>query len=282
MISIVIPTYNRSKLIWKSIMSILKQTYKNFEIIVVDDNSNDNTESIIRSIKDNRIIYLKHEKNMGANAARNTGINNARGEYIAFQDSDDEWLENKLEIQFNELINSKADIVACSFYKYFDNKVKLVPKKNIKDNQIKQKLFFGNFISTQTLLGKKKCFLEEQFDETFPRFQDWELMIRVSQKYKIHFINKPLVNVYVQEDSISKDNSKAIISLKIILEKYKLLLKNDKKALSYMYAQIGSWNRIIKNFDYNYYKEAVKYNPAKIKYVLRMIEFEIKKILLSK
>jgi glycosyltransferase involved in cell wall biosynthesis len=277
MISIVIPTYNRGKLIKKAIISILKQTYQDFELIVVDDNSNDDTEDIVKTIDDNRIKYIKHEENRGANAARNTGIKNSVGEYIAFQDSDDEWLENKLVIQLNELIKNEADVVASSFYRYFKNgKRELIPDESIEDKQICRNLFYGNFISTQTILGKRECFIEEKFDESFPRFQDWELIIRMSKRYNIHFINKPLVNVYVQDDSISQNYLKAYSALKMLLEKYKEDIEKDKKAKASMYLRIGDCCKAMKKFDENYYLYALKAEPTNIMCLLKSILFKFK------
>ena len=91
-VSVIIPTYNRAYLIDRSIQSVLNQTYQDFELIVVDDGSTDNTEDIIRQFqeKDKRIKYIKYDKNKGGSAARNTGIKNSVRKYIAFQDSDDE------------------------------------------------------------------------------------------------------------------------------------------------------------------------------------------------
>lgn len=98
-VSIVIPTYNRARFLGRLVRSVLNQTYKNFEVIVADDASTDDTAEIIKTFKDDRIRYIRHESNAGAAAARNTGIKASRGEYVAFQDSDDEWLPEKLEKQ---------------------------------------------------------------------------------------------------------------------------------------------------------------------------------------
>ncbi len=96
-VSVVIPTYNRAHLVGRAIQSVLNQTYHDFEIIIVDDGSIDNTEDVVKSLNDPSIRYTRHDQNRGGSAARNTGIKMARGEYVAFQDSDDEYLPEKVE-----------------------------------------------------------------------------------------------------------------------------------------------------------------------------------------
>ncbi len=106
LVSVILPTYNRGKLVSKSINSVLNQSYNNFELIIVDDGSTDQTEKIINSFNDNRIVYLKHNYNKHASAARNTGIAKSKGEFIAFLDDDDQWLPKK--IRKTNIINSKT------------------------------------------------------------------------------------------------------------------------------------------------------------------------------
>ena len=117
MISVVIPSYNRENTISNSIESVLKQTYSDIEVIVVDDGSTDKTEDIVKGIGDNRIRYIKLEKNSGACVARNIGIMNANGSYIAFQDSDDIWHPDKLEKQYQAIKKYNADLVFCKMIK---------------------------------------------------------------------------------------------------------------------------------------------------------------------
>ena len=107
MVSVIIPTYNRSNVILNSVNSVLNQTYKDLEVIVVDDCSDDETEIVLKSIKDQRLRYIKHEKNMGACAARNTGIDLAKGEFIAFHDSDDICRKERIEHELKALIEKK-------------------------------------------------------------------------------------------------------------------------------------------------------------------------------
>ncbi|UQZ84335.1 UDP-Glc:alpha-D-GlcNAc-diphosphoundecaprenol beta-1,3-glucosyltransferase WfgD [Paenibacillus konkukensis] len=280
MISIIIPTYNRGQTISRAIKSVLSQTFKDFELIIVDDNSNDDTEEIVKGIPDDRIIYVKHKKNLGANEARNTGINISRGSYIAFQDSDDEWLNNKLKIQFNELNKHNADIVTCAYIRHEYEGTKRVPEYgiDIKDNEIFDRLLFGNFIGTPTILGKKECFITEKFDPRLPRFQDWEVMLRLSQKYCVHFINEPLLNVYVQKNGISENHLNALIAMEIILEKYKNQFNNNKEASYSMYRKLGYYAIKAKNYEVDYYAKLWKLGGCTMKDVLKMIEFRVRKL----
>ncbi|WP_135855417.1 glycosyltransferase [Halorussus salinus] len=111
-VSVVIPTYNRAELLTRAIDSVLAQTYDDFELLVVDDGSTDDTEEVVTGYDDERVRYLAHDTNRGANPARNTGIEAAEGEYVAFLDSDDEWRPRKLDAQLDRLDGTDDDWVA--------------------------------------------------------------------------------------------------------------------------------------------------------------------------
>ncbi len=218
LVSVVIPTHNRGYCIERAIKSVLRQTWKNLELIIVDDASTDNTESVIREMEDSRIHYIKLPENRGANYARNIGIKNSKGQYVAFNDSDDEWLETKLEKQMQlmkiqEVIEGdKVGAVYCIMTKYDNGKVwQIAPEMEILGESgmgdIYQYMQANMFISTQTLLFRKRV-LEEvgYFNEELKRLQDWELLLRVAQKYKFYLVQENLVDAYVQEDCISNNN----------------------------------------------------------------------------
>ena len=120
MISVVIPTYNRGHVIRKSIESVLNQSFDDIEVIVVDDGSTDDTKLVVHNINDDRVRYI-YQHNAGACAARNTGIDCAGGDYIAFQDSDDIWHSEKLERQYQKIISVDADVVLCKLNKIFED-----------------------------------------------------------------------------------------------------------------------------------------------------------------
>ncbi|MEK3669265.1 glycosyltransferase family 2 protein [Paenibacillus sp. FSL R10-2771] len=277
MISVIMPTFNRAKTIQRSIDSVLKQTYQNLELIIVDDNSTDNTIEIIKSIPDDRIKLIAHAKNKGASAARNTGIQAALGDYIAFQDSDDEWIYNKLDIQIKELLSYNVDVVSCAYYQHKNGKIKKLPIVEIEDNNIFSMLLYGNFIGTPSILGKRECFINELFDERLPRFQDWDLMLRLAQKCKIHFINDSLMNAYVQTNSLSENHSSAIVALEIIMGRNIEALKADNKAMSSMYKKMGIFKMKTNDFTTNYYHMAMDVGGFDWKILIRLIEFTIRK-----
>ena len=221
LVSVIIPTYNRVHSLMKSINSVLNQTYSNFEIIIVDDASDDHTDEFVKQISDYRIKYIKHEKNMGGCVARNTGILNSSGKYIAFQDSDDEWHCDKLQYELNALIHNDADIVFCKMNKYLSNKFTEIVAEEYKEgflNPVENLLQIG----TQTILGKAEIFRNNLFDPLMPRFQELELLLRLSAKYSIYCCDKVLVDYHFDDsmNSISGNPYKQIKACKLINEKY--------------------------------------------------------------
>ena len=219
LVSVIIPTYNRSGLIVRSAQSILNQTYKNLELIIVDDGSTDNTEDVVKKLNDSRVIYIK-QTNQGACAARNNGIDHARGQFIAFQDSDDVWHEDKLERQIKTLKETGADVVICNIiYHYSKNMYMEVADRHFSKGFIKNTVVpLG--ICPQMLLCKSEIFKDNRFDIEMPRYQDFELLLRLQKKYTFYYDNVALVDYYIQQDSISKDGKKLLKAWDIILNKH--------------------------------------------------------------
>jgi len=276
-VSVIIPTYNRAHLISRAIKSVLNQTYQDFEVIVVDDGSTDNTEEVIKEFqkKDERIKYVRHEKNKGGSAARNTGIKAAKGKYIAFLDSDDEWLPEKLEKQMKVFENApaKVGVVYTGFWRIENNKKIYIPSSWVKkkEGNIHKELLKGNFIGLPTVLVRKECFKKaEMFDEKLPRLQDWELVIRLSKYYDFKCIDKPLLISYYTSDCISTNNNALIKALKLILSKHFDEFTKDRNLLSKYYYSIGHNLCLSNHFKEgrNYLIKAIKTHPLNIKYLL--------------
>ena len=244
MISVIIPTYNREKVIERAIFSVLNQVNCDFlEVIVVDDCSKDNTEEVVKGIRDSRIKFVRLEKNSGACVARNKGIELASGEYIAFQDSDDEWLPHKLEIQLSEMKKNNASVSFCSFYKINETLgTKIVFPQNVINGFIDYKtLLTKSIVSTQCIVAKRECFENTRFDPQMPRLQDWDIILSLAQKFKVLHVDQPLVNMYVQEESISAHPEKGIVALELLQKKHSVALAEDSEVRRLWHIYLGNY-----------------------------------------
>jgi glycosyltransferase involved in cell wall biosynthesis len=197
-VSIIIPTYNRAHLIAETILSALEQSLADREIIVVDDGSTDETSEVLRTFED-KVIYIR-QANSGPAKARNTGIRMARGKYIAFLDSDDIWLPEKLELQCQALQQNHSQGLVFTDVMWFSNGQVIVPslreKYQLHTGNVFEKLLFDNWIATSSVVVKKEC-LEEVggFDED-PQImfvEDWNLWIRLAKKFPFGMVDKVLV-----------------------------------------------------------------------------------------
>ena len=207
LVSVVIPLYNREKTIQRAVDSVLNQTYENIEVIVVDDCSNDKSiEKLHKYEKDGRVRIFYQDKNSGANAARNRGIQEARGEYIAFQDSDDEWLPCKLERQIPFMIKQESFATFCPVQRHYGKAVQTIPniRGNLSGTEIRNRLRESNIITTPALVVNKKVVAKiGLFDEEMPRLQDYEFVIRIAKQFDISYLDEPFVVQYEMNDSIS-------------------------------------------------------------------------------
>ena len=224
LISVIIPTYNRAHLIKRSAESVLNQTYKNIELIIVDDGSTDNTKEVIDSIKDERIVYIKQE-NQGCCAARNKGIDVAKGKYIAFQDSDDVWLSDKLEKQIKKAIETNADVVFCKLVVQGNLRKKFFPTSKIFKEGFVPKDILPFNIGAQTLLIKAKVLKQYKFNTQLLTFEDFELLIRIQKRHSIYCIDEGLANYFIQQDSLTNNINRTLKALEQILNINKNLNK---------------------------------------------------------
>lgn len=244
-VSVIIPTYNRAHLIDRAIQSVSNQTYHDFEIIVVDDASTDNTEEIVKSFNDEKIIYLRHETNRGAQAARNTGIKAARGDWIAFLDSDDEWLPEKLELQSKVLLNQNKPCIVHGDALVFIEKDNITRECNLPKLQgfVYKEVLKGQTALYPCILAPKECFEKIGFlDEKVPSFQEWDTSILLSKYYEFIFLDKPLMVYHIlTEETISKDKIKGTKGAEYIVDKYKedIIKMVGKKVLAKHYAWVA-------------------------------------------
>lgn len=208
-ISVIIPTYNRSKKLKASIESVLQQTYNKIELLVVDDGSEDDTEEMVRAIEDERLRYIKLDINKGAGNARNEGVRRSQYSLIAFQDSDDLWRPEKLEHQM-EYWQKRPDCVMiyCSYLAHVmkDGKIFKTPGEDWGelDGNIFHSLLKRNTVGAPTILMRKDCFFEVGgFDVMLRTLEDWDFALRVSERYTIGYLNEVLVDAYISEGGVS-------------------------------------------------------------------------------
>ena len=198
LVSVIMPTYNQAQFINQSINSVLNQTYKNLELIIIDNYSADDTEKMVSSCKtnDSRVKYTKFSNNGVIAASRNLGIKMARGEFIAFIDSDDLWLPEKLEIQIERFKkDSQIDLLYCrNIWVLADGRKRL---KRLKDVRTFNSLIFSNSITCSSVVAKKEVLTEAAlFDEDpyLVTMDDTELWLRLLYKgAKIRSLSQPLV-----------------------------------------------------------------------------------------
>lgn len=191
LISIILPVYNREKFIAESIQSILYQTYQNFELIIVDDASTDDTVSIINKFEDSRIKFFQLKQNRGVSHALNLGFNQAKGVFFARQDSDDISLGNRLELQVN-FLNKHKEIDICGSW------MKIIGKNTLltypaEPDTIASTLILRNPIASPTILFRKKVFEKFEFDESLRFGEDYDLLSKALFLFKAHNLNMILV-----------------------------------------------------------------------------------------
>lgn len=205
LISVIIPVHNLEKYLQEAIDSVLAQTYRHFEIIIVDDGSTDRSEEIILEYVRKQPDRIRHiaQQNQGAAAARNRGIEIAKGEWIAFLDGDDVWKPHKLERQL-QIVRKRPGINFLSSFSEIYGQQGLVWKNSPSLANIKfELLLHGCFIILSTVLIKKELLHEEMFDKSFSAAHDLELFVRLAPKSCYYFINEPLIYYRRRQDSIT-------------------------------------------------------------------------------
>jgi glycosyltransferase involved in cell wall biosynthesis len=214
-VSVIIPTHKRAGFLKGAIESVLGQTFKDFELLVVDDGSRDATEEVVKSFQDPRLRFFQHAEAKGGSAARNTGIRNSRGEYLAFLDDDDAWYPDKLRLQVELMDRSEARVgVIYAGYDKFDSATGRVGKRRLPKlrGNLREALLVANPLTgTSSVLIRRECFeVAGPFDETLTAFQDFDLWLRIAAHYEFDFIPEALhrytihgVKIWTNLDALS-------------------------------------------------------------------------------
>ena len=199
MISVILPTYNNERTIFDSIQSILNQSYQNFELIIVNDCSKDNTKKVIKSFDDSRIVYLENDRNIGRPQSRNKGLEKAKGNFIATMDGDDIAVPERLEIQLNYLTNNpNIDLVASNIIYFTKNKVAGISDLKMYE-QKKFKFLYTFGLPHPTWMAQAKFFENLNYDPKMVVAQDQDLLLRAHYSCKFTLLKEPLVFFRIPE-----------------------------------------------------------------------------------
>lgn len=296
-VSVIITTHNREKFLKQAVKSVLNQTYSNYECIIVDDASNDENLKYLKKLTNDKIkkIYISREESKGGNYARNKGIENCTGEFIAFLDDDDIWLPTKLERQV-EILNSNKNIglVYCGRIIYVDEKFAFcqLPESEYRGN-LNQKVFEKIFCTTSSILTRKTI-LEEcnKFDEKLKFWQEYDLIIRICQKYDVEYVNEPLIifrNNFKDKNRLSNKYYEWKKSVEYIYAKYEKqidkLSEEQKNKMKLVYLE-NAISRCYINHNLKekkkLLKEVYKINPTKINIVKWIFNFSPQQIIYYK
>lgn len=244
LVSVIIATYQRSfQILERAVKSVLNQTYENLELIVVDDNDPDSparkeVSTSIRNISDFRLRYIEGDKNRGACAARNIGINCSHGDYIAFLDDDDEYLPRNIEVQLSGFEDSNVGLTYCDFKKLILSNNKIIAELDAAHKRysgyVFNELLYKNFIGSVSFVIIRRAVIENigLFNESLKSSQDFEYWLRISKHFPIKFIETQLVNYYAHDEPrISNNMENKIQGNLAIRSLYYEDLKKDKKSL---------------------------------------------------
>ncbi len=225
LVSVIIPTYNRAAFLRNAIESVLKQTFPDFEILVVDDASQVAVEEIVRECGDSRIRLLRHDRNRGEAPARNTGILYATGEYLAFLDDDDEWLPEKLEVQVS-VLSRRPPSVGGVYTGFFVVEMTvgniLYTKIPTISGNIYPELLRHNVIGTPSTLMLRRACIEQVglFDPSIVYGVDYDLYLRIARYFAFDCIGQPLVRYHVHDGRMSNDPDVLLLGMKALARRY--------------------------------------------------------------
>jgi len=249
--SVVIPAFNRGKLIEKAVRSVLDQTLQDFEVIVVDDGSTDDTVSLLVALaeKDQRIHYLHHDSQRGAQAARNSGIRAAQGRWIAFLDSDDQWLPDSLEARLGLAERAKVHVVHsdCHVLRPDETQPQRFGVPPMEGKVYRELLRRPGPLFPSLVVSKEAMARIGYLDESIASFQEWDTAIRLAKYYDFAFHPEPtFIYDCRQEDTISRNMLCTAIGYEQVFRKHRwAVLKHlGPKALAFHYQTVAAHFRL--------------------------------------
>lgn len=224
LITVVIPAYNRAKVIESAVDSVLKQSYQNFEIIIVNDGSSDNTGEVVAKLlkQEHRIKYIEHPSNLGAQAARNTGIRNAKGKWITFLDSDDYLQTDSLESRLHLALQDDLKVIHAECYVLrSDNQLRLFGVRPLQGSVYTDLLTNPGPVFPGLFIAKDALEKINYLDENIIAYQEWDTVIRLAKLYPFGFVKKPVFTYDCRgQDTISKNRLRSANGYKQVVNKH--------------------------------------------------------------
>lgn len=241
LVSVVIRTYNRAHMIERAVYSVLNQTFGDFEVVVSDDGSTDNTKEIIDKLKekDKRIRFFSQPHGGRPGRTANLGIRNCRTNFIAFLDSDDEWLPTKLQKQYEFIKNTgpETGFVICDTI-LINPDGSQVQKIIDESESFHTSILLKGYLSPSSMLAKKEVFEKiGPIDENCLIYDDWDMFIKISRHFGFNFINEPLYKYYIHEGNISynKNYCRHAHDLEYLINKHYPVLVEHPEILEHHY-----------------------------------------------
>jgi glycosyltransferase involved in cell wall biosynthesis len=279
-VSVIIPTYNSALYLLQAIDSVLAQTYQDFEIIVVNDGSTDATAQVLTRYSD-RVCTI-HQVNKGLAGARNTGIQNARGEYLAFLDADDVFLPHKLAVQVDYLdqhadvgvVYSNGYLVTCNAYggnaRQLFSKVGMLKKQLGESHQSLQVLAIENAFPVHAALARRQVIQKVgAFDEQLPALEDWDLWFRVAAIARFAYLDDVVVNYQLLPTGMTKDRPRMKTAMALLQQK--ILDSSAFAGFSNSFKSIVAFSWGVMNLEYGdpksarvRFEQSIEFNPKNI------------------
>lgn len=222
-VSVIMPAFNSAKTIQNAANAVLNQTYTNLELIIINDGSSDETLNLVTTLyQGNQRVVILNQSNQGVSAARNHGLTQASGEWIAFCDADDEWFSNKLHAQ-SQLFSSYSWSYTDSYYVGVDypTPIRRSEQSHLLQGHIHSELIKENFLTTSSIMIKKDVLIEMGgFDENMAALEDWDLWLNIARLHPIGYIQEPLLNYLVVDGSTSRKARQMVPLHELLVSKH--------------------------------------------------------------
>ncbi|MGD0056939.1 MAG: glycosyltransferase family 2 protein [Methanomassiliicoccales archaeon] len=247
LVSVIIPVYNRSALVPRAIRSVLRQTHRNLEVLVVDDGSDEDIQGIVDRCQDPRLRFVRHEINQGAAAAFNTGINASQGPFLSFLGSDDEWLERKVEVLLDQMRRSdrRETVTYCLNEVYIDYESRVKPGNDFcKDGEIMHHALARCCVGmNQMLVPRDEIVAAGRMDEAFRMHMDWDLLIRLARRCRFSCVKEVLVRDHIHKYSrVTTDWGKSAHNMRTLYLHHRRLFEEDHEARSLFFESMAFIN----------------------------------------